>query len=242
MTESLPSWSIHAVNLAEHADNPVHTHAGGVAAGYPGAVVAGTTIYGYLTRPAVQAWGLDWIGGGSGEVRFRAPVVADELVEIGAAAHESGWEIEARTSSGRCATLVVGRGGELPSEAVGERLDPLVVELTDRWTGYATRSGEDLGLCTDLDIVHPVVWPALANRVFSTQLVDGPWVHTRSRIRHLGTATPGDTAVVEAWLVGRLDSRAGERAVVDVRISIDHRPVAAIEHEAIVRLAPRTAA
>ena len=40
-----------AVNLPEHADNPVHTVEGGLAAGYDGAVVAGTTVFAYLTRP-----------------------------------------------------------------------------------------------------------------------------------------------------------------------------------------------
>ena len=45
--------------------------------------------------------------------------------------------------------------------------------------------------------------------------------------------------VVEGWLVDRFTARSGERAVVDVRISVDGHPVAAIEHEAIVRLAPR---
>ncbi|MDW3220041.1 MAG: hypothetical protein R8F63_15615 [Acidimicrobiales bacterium] len=56
MAAPLEPWSIAAVNLAEHADNPVHTEAGGRAAGYDGAVVAGTTIYAYLTRPAAAAW------------------------------------------------------------------------------------------------------------------------------------------------------------------------------------------
>ena len=38
-------WSINAVNLPEHDDNPVHTIAGGLAAGFGGAVVAGATIF-----------------------------------------------------------------------------------------------------------------------------------------------------------------------------------------------------
>ncbi len=245
MTARLPSWSIDAVNLAEHADNLVHTHEGGIAAGYGGAVVAGTTIYAYLTRPAAQGWGLAWVRGGSAEVRFRAPILADERVDVVANPDPSGLEpgraiIEARGPTGLCATLDVGLGGDEPLAPTGERLEPLVVELGERWVGYAARAGEDLALYAEHGIVHPVGWPALANRVFATQLVDGPWIHTRSSVRHLGTAAPGDTAVVEAWVVDRFEGRTGERAVVDVRISVERRPVAVIEHEAIVRLSTST--
>jgi len=237
MSSSLPPWSIHAVNLPEHADNPVHTISGGLAAGYAGAVVAGTTVYAYLTRPAAQGWGADWVGGGTAEVRFHAPVLADELVELVPTERETGPVIEARNPTNPCATLAVGFAADDPPDPVGDRLEPLVAELDDRWVGYAARAGEDLELYAEHNIVHPVVWPSLANRVFATQLVDGAWVHTRSTIRHLDTATPGATAVVESWLVDRFTTRSGERAVVDVRISVDNVAVAAIEHEAIVRLA-----
>ena len=48
LMERFASWSIDAVNLPEHADNPVHTLEGGLAIGCDGAVVAGTTVFAYL--------------------------------------------------------------------------------------------------------------------------------------------------------------------------------------------------
>ncbi len=236
MSPTLEPWAIAAVNLAEHADNPVHTEAGGLAAGYDGAVVAGTTIYAYLSRPAAAAWGEDWVLGGTATVRFRCPVLADEQVNVEPIDATDGWTIEARVGDAVAATCEVEGGHEEPGEPTGKRLEPLVAELDDRWAGYAARAGEDLPLYAERNVVHPVVWPSLANRVFSTQLVDGAWVHTRSIIRHLGLARPGETAVVEAFEIDRFETRSGERAVVDVRISIDGTPVAAVEHEAIVRL------
>jgi hypothetical protein len=232
----LSAWSLRAVNLPEHADNPVHTDAGGRAAGYDAAVVAGTTVYAYLTRPAAAAWGVDWIDGGSAEVRFTAAVLADEALDIVPVESVDGWVIEARGAGGVAARCSVTPDGPPPPDPEGERLEPLVVALDERWVGYAARAGEDLSLYAERGIVHPVVWPSLANRVFATQLVDGPWVHTRSAIRHLGAAAPGETALVESWLKRRFDTRRGERALVDVRISIDGRPIAAIDHEALVRL------
>jgi acyl dehydratase len=229
-------WSIRVVNLPEHADNPVHTEAGGRAAGFGGAVVAGTTVYAYLTRPVAAAWGRDWVATGAAEVRFRAPVLADEPIDIVPRAGDDGaWTIEARGGGTVRALATVERGHRAPPVPAGQRLDPLVAELGDRWAGYAARAGEDLALYGAEGIVHPVVWPSLANRIFAVQLVDGPWVHTRSVIRHLDVARPGEVALVEAWLVERFDSRAGERARVDVRVSVDGRPVATIDHEAIIR-------
>lgn len=231
--ETFPSWSIAAVNLAEHADNPVHTLEGGLAAGYDGAVVAGTTVFAYLTRPVAEAWGRDWVVGGGHEVWFRGPVLADEPVVV-----EGGADgVVARVGDRICARLVPERVSEPPAEPVGVRLDPLVVELGDRWTGYAARAGEDFALYEREQLVHPSLWPSLANRVFATQLVDGSWVHTRSRIRHLGPVALGETVVIESWEIDRFSTRAGERAVVDLRMTVDERLVAAVEHEAVVRLA-----
>ncbi len=241
-------WSTQAVNLLEHADNPVHTEAGGLAAGFAGAVVAGTTVYAYLTRPPSAGWGRAWVERGGAEVRFVGPVLADDRLDIvvdgGApgAPSANGVELAAVVDGTTRATCRVRLDAPTPvEEPEGERLDPLVVALDDRWTGYAARAGEDLELWASEGIVHPVVWPSLANRVFALQLVDGPWVHTRSRIVHQGLAAPGDVAVVESWLMRRFTTRSGERAVAEIRITVDGRPVAAVEHEAIVRVAERSA-
>lgn len=227
-----PDWSINAVNLEEHADNPVHTVEGGLAAGYAGAVVAGTTIFAYATRPVAEAWGTDWVTGGGHEAWFRGPVLADELVVVGGDENKVTASVDGRA----CAVLVPERVSAAPPDPDGDRLEPLVEVITDSWAGYAGRCGEDLGLYRDENLVHPVVWPSLGNRVFTRQLVDGPWVHTRSRIRHLGVVRPGDTVVIESWEIDRFTTRAGERAVVDMRMTVSDELVVVVEHEAIVQL------
>ena len=110
--------------------------------------------------------------------------------------------------------------------------------MTGGWADYGLRAGDDLGLYAEDGIVHPAVWPALANGVMTRHLVDGAWVHTRSRIRHHGIAHVGATATVQATVVDRFESRSGRRAVLDVAISVDGALVATIEHEAIVALHP----
>ena len=42
--ETFSRWSIAAVNLPEHADNPVHTVEGGLAAGYDGVAGVGAPL------------------------------------------------------------------------------------------------------------------------------------------------------------------------------------------------------
>lgn len=228
-----PSWSTRAVNLAEHGDNPIHTVDGGRAAGYGGAVVSGVTVYAHATRPIAEAWGVSWVTGGGVEMWFRGAVLEDDLVEVGG----DHREVVASVGDRRCVVLAPERASVPPPAPSGTRLEPLVEAMTDEWAGYARRCGEDLPLYDQEHLVHPVVWPSLANRVFKGQLVDGAWMHTRSRVRHLGPVRPGDVVVVESWETGRFTTRAGERAVVDMRMTVDDELVVAIEHEAVVAMA-----
>ena len=70
------------------------------------------------------------------------------------------------------------------------------------------------------------------------QLVDGPWIHVRSRICHHATAAVGATAIVDASVVDRFETRTGTRVVLEVSVTIDGERVATVEHEAIVALNP----
>lgn len=229
----MKTWSINAVNLPEHDDNPVHTLDGGLAAGFDGAVVAGTTIAAYMTRPVAEAWGSEWLANGGYDVAFRGPVLADEPLSV---TPDNDQKIIARVGERECAWLAPTMNPAPFTPPVGRRLEPTVFELADRWTGYAARAGEDLGLYAREHVVHPVVWITLANRVFVEQMVNGAWVHTRSRVAHRATAAPGDVVVIEAFEIDRFETRSGERAVVQMEMTIDDNPVVVVEHEALVRL------
>ena len=110
------------------------------------------------------------------------------------------------------------------------------VVLSGEWDRYGVRAGDDLTLYDELGIVHPAVWPALANRVTSKHLVRGSWIHTRSHIVHHATAAVGATATIDPVLVDRFTTRAGHRAVLDITIRVDDQLVATIEHEAVVEI------
>lgn len=236
------AWSVVARNLPEHAGNAIHTDEGARAAGFPSALVAGVTTYAYLTHPLVAAWGIDWVARGGASVRFRAPVFADRTIEIVPRPHDDGTHTVAATDPTETdnprATIEAWRDSGAAAELRdGERLADRQFELDGEFgPDYGARTGDDLTLYQGSELIHPAVWPAIANRIFSTDLVRGSWIHTRSTIRHHGVARRGDVVDVQASVVDRFE-RHGERAVVDLRIAHHGRPIASIEHEAIVALA-----
>jgi hypothetical protein len=244
MTDPTPAlapepWSIRAQNLPEHARNPIHTDAGAQAAGFPRALVAGVTTYAYLTHPLVVAWGLDWLGRGGGEVRFRRPVFDHDLLQCTPVLDGDAVAVNAVTAEPeqpRAVFRAVRDSGPPPPMRPGEALPSRRIRLAGEWgSDYGMRAGDDLALFVDAGCVHPAVWPALANQVVHADVARGSWIHTRSIVRHHAIAPADATADVHAVVVRRFEAH-GERAVLDVRIEVDGTVVATLEHEAIVAL------
>lgn len=233
-------WSVEARNLPEHAGNPIHTDAGARAAGFSAALVAGVTTYAYLTHPAVTAWGREWLEHGGAEVRFRAPVLAGDRVDCTPRLEDGRWHVDAicpaQARNPRATVALTPDSGAPPAMRRGEQLPSRQFVLAGRYgADYGSRAGDDLALYEQDGIVHPAVWPALANHVYSTDLVDSAWIHTRSVIRHHAAGPVGATVDVHATVVDRFE-RHGERAVCDVVVEHAGTILATLEHEAIVRL------
>jgi len=239
------TWTVTARNLPEHASNPIHTDAGAAAAGFPSALVAGVTTYAYLTHPLVAAWGLDWLTRGGGEVRFRAPVFAETQVDcVPTVVAADDVLVEAVCASQpinpRVTFRAVRDAGPPPAMRPGEALASRQFVLADRFgADYGWRAGDDLDLYVRDGVVHPAVWPAIANRIMSADLVNGSWIHTRSIIRHHAPGPAGATVDVHATVIDRFE-RHGQRAVIDVLIEHEGHPIATLEHEAIVDLTTAT--
>jgi len=238
---SLPSsWTVTAANLPEHADNAIHTDAGARAQGFTSALVAGVTTYAYLTHPLVEAWGVDWLTRGGGEVRFKAPVAADATVECRATPTDDGATVEAvcpaEERNPRVTFDAVRDAGPAPAMRAGDALPSRRFTLgTDFSADYGERAGDDLTIYREHEIMHPVLWPAIGNRIMSTDLVNGSWIHTRSIIRHHAPAPIGATVDVHATVVERFQ-RGGTRAIIDILVELDGAPLATLEHEAIIHL------
>ncbi len=228
------------MNAPRHARNPIHTDEGARAAGYPAALVAGVTTYAYLTHPVVEVWGMEWLRAGGAEVRFRSPVFADDELVCTPRFEADGTMAVAATVGDdhtvRAEITAVRHGPTASPLRSGEDLEPVEVSLAGEFGDrYGVDVGDPLDLYTREGVVHPAVWPALANHVVHTQVARGSWVHVRSAVVHHAAVPVGRPAVVRAAVVRRFE-RGGERAVLDVRVEVDDEPVASIEHEAIVAL------
>ena len=232
-------WSIVAQNLPEHARNPIHTDAGAQAAGFPRALVAGVTTYAYMTHPLVVAWGEDWLTRGGGEIRYRRPVFDQDVLRCVPVFEDNAVLVEAITSEPeqpRAIFRAVRDGGEVKPLRDGEVLSSKEFQLIDTFScDYGSRAGDEFPFYADRGLVHPAVWPALANDVVYNYVARGSWVHMRSIIRHHATAKVGTTAELRSVVVRRFESH-GERAVLDVHIVVGGQVVASLEHEAIVAL------
>ena len=232
-------WSIKAQNLPEHARNPIHTDAGAQAAGFPRALVAGVTTYAYMTHPLIVAWGEDWLARGGGAVRFRRPVFDHDVLRCVPVVDGDTVEVQAITSEPeqpRAIFRAVRDGGAVAPLREGEVLPSKEFQLIDTFScDYGSRAGDGLSFFADRGLVHPAVWPALANDIVYNYVARGSWVHMRSIIRHHATASVGATAELRSVVVKRFESH-GERAVLDVHIVVNDQVVASLEHEAIVAL------
>lgn len=243
---STPTWSIVARNLPEHESNPIHTDAGARAAGFERALVAGVTSYAYGCHPVIDRLGLDWVGGGEAEVRFLAPVFDQDRLSFALGERpDGGLDVEATSERGTGALFAVVAWPARRSEYAarpGDELSSFTLCLEGEFgSGYAARAGDDQSDCAAAGFVHPAVWPSLANSVFHSQLARGPWVHTRSVVRHFGLVPSGVEAEVSSTVVRRF-VRRGERVVADVVVRVDGGVVAVVEHEAIIELAAEATA
>jgi hypothetical protein len=113
-----------ARNLSRYAANKIHDDVVARAYGYQGGLVAGTTLYAYMTRPLVAAWGSDWLAQGTARLTLRRPVYdGDELTVTPDVVGRSGGDmagelvvrVRARARGAEVAELTAGISwGALP--------------------------------------------------------------------------------------------------------------------------------
>src|SRR5437867_6771988 len=75
-------YRVRARNLSRYSANRIHDDVVARTLGYAGGLVAGTTVYAYLTAPLVAAWGLDWLGRGTGALTLRRPIYDGDEVHV----------------------------------------------------------------------------------------------------------------------------------------------------------------
>jgi acyl dehydratase len=114
---SLHAFSVTARNTAADSENKIHDDAEARRYGYGGGLVPGVTLYAYLTRLALAAYGPVWLERGTAECGFRRPVYEGETVRcegerLEAAPPDAEVEVRVLRDGGFCAGGTFGLGAE----------------------------------------------------------------------------------------------------------------------------------
>ncbi|HWC37710.1 MAG TPA: hypothetical protein VG476_04225 [Acidimicrobiales bacterium] len=268
---AIAPYRLRARNTAARSENRIHDDAVARRYGFGGGLVPGVTVYAYLTRPVVQAWGVAWLERGTMDVRFLAPFYDGDEVRIEAqpAAGADAVELRATNDEGRMCATAVARLRHEPVDAIDVRDWPEAPLPEPDERRPATREGLQgagvlgtLGATFRTDVgdaylesvaddqavyrgenaaAHPGWLLSLANYVLASNVALGPWIHTASEVRHLGLVTDGDRISVRARVLDLSEARGHELVHLDVAMVAGDRVVERVRHSAIYRLRPPAA-
>src|SRR5258705_940825 len=105
------TYRVRARNTSADSENKIHDDATAASFGFRGGLVPGVTVYGYMTVPIVEQFGLDWVERGSIQVKFHQPLYDGDEVIVRAQAETSADPINIAITAGRedgiaCATAL----------------------------------------------------------------------------------------------------------------------------------------
>jgi acyl dehydratase len=250
------AYTLTAHNTATDSTNKIHDDTVARQYGFAGGLVPGVVVHAYMTHPAVEEWGVEWLTHGTIDARFVEPVYDGETIVV-EPTDTNGLSVT-KPSGARAAFATIGtddspapdvkRWSHLPLPAKAERppateevfaatpvLGALDVHFRlDLAHLYLEAIGETLPLYWETGVAHPGWLIAQANYVLSSNVVLGPWIHVSSEVRYLGLVHDGDLISTRA-AVTRTFERKGHR-FVDLDVVIVNgaeRPVMQARHVAI---------
>ncbi|MEE2776075.1 MAG: hypothetical protein VYE73_04850 [Acidobacteriota bacterium] len=270
-SDDLVQHSQLAFNYASDSENRMHSDEGAQPFGFRGGLVPGIADYAFFVPPVVAALGDDWPQRGWMAVRLLAPVYDGDRVVVSGRAKQGSppsLELELRGADGTvCAECSAGIDGgpeifeadlaagpppPQPEDRPPASLDELPegtplgsLEVTLDPTALRAAWSENFGPAGDwpgsVDAPHPAFYPEQGNRILTSNVVLGPWIHTESRTRHVDGVRWGERLSVRAAVREAFEKNGHERVHLDVGFyGSDGRTVALLDHRAIIR--PRLAA
>jgi acyl dehydratase len=104
----LPPYEVTAHNYGAAHANKIHSDEGATEHGFAGALVPGVGLYAYLTRPVVDALGVDWLARGAIRAKFIHPLYDGEHVRAEAkvvSADPPALELQLLNSEGKLSAV-----------------------------------------------------------------------------------------------------------------------------------------
>ncbi|HEV8679913.1 MAG TPA: hypothetical protein VGQ90_11095 [Stellaceae bacterium] len=263
----LGPYRVAAFNTAHDSENKIHDDTIARRFGFGGGLVPGVDVYGYMTHLPVLRWGRAWLERGTAECRFFKPVYDGDIATV--TATESGGALDITVES-RGETCAAGRATLLatppPAPALADfRVVPQRPErppadeaslAEETWLGlepypvtpemaarYLADSHETATIYAEERLLHPRDILRSCNFVLSRNVVFGPWIHTASRVQHLGAASVGDLLAVRARITRNYEHKGHRFVEIDALVLANATtPIARVGHTAIYRLRQTAAA
>lgn len=129
---NVQSWQGEALNQSPESSNRIHSDEVAKEFGFKGGLVPGVTVSSYLTHPAVEAWGMDWLNCGRAHVVVRKPLYDSYnfTVDLSNETDNSYHAILIDQEGTHCADAFVDIPTELP-ELPSMRGDPMLIKDQD---------------------------------------------------------------------------------------------------------------
>jgi acyl dehydratase len=256
-------YVVDAYNSSHASENKIHDDRVAQRFGFTGGLVPGVDVYAYMTHPAVERWGLDWLRHGSADVRFVKPVYDGHRAVITARDATGGTlEISVESDGLHCASGTA----ELPMAqiapaigdfaavsppqpqarpeachstlGVGRRLGMHARVLTaDTAAAYCRDVRDELAVYGREGVVHPGWILRACNAVLVDSVVLGPWIHVGSRVQNFDCVHIGEEITARAIVVANTEKKGHQFVDLDVIVVASGERVAArVKHVAIWKL------
>jgi len=258
------SYRVIAHNTATESENRIHADDIAKDFGFRGGLVPGVDVYAYMTHLPAERWGLEWLEGGTMRARFVKPVydgeqVIVEMSDISEIDGDPTADVSVRNEQGDvCATGSAGVPtgprptfdlAHYPSAPLPERPPAASAETLlaadpmgsidegfhlEHAPLYLDDVRETLPIYLNEGIAHPGWLLRKANDLLALNVVLGPWIHTESRVHHLGLVHDGDRISTRGRTTRVYERKGHHFVALDVLVVVgDSRPVIHIEHCAI---------
>ena len=256
-----------AVNTAAESENKIHENSVAKQYGFRGGLVPGVTDYAYMTRPALDAFGPEWLERGTMSARFNAPIYDGDTVTCRATVVDGRTlELAALTPDGQvCApgkaclpeepatppTLADFPAPAPPARearpdaderslAVGTVLGSVEADYNaEAAATFAVGVPDDHPAYAGGAIAHPGFAIRFANSALDWNVRLGPWIHVSSDTQHFGVVRLGDHLSTRARVVELFERKGHHFVTLDVATFANGgRPIQRVTHTSIYRLRP----
>ena len=230
----MADYRVRACNTAPDSENRIHDDRTAALYGFRAGLVPGVTIYGYLTVPVIERFGVEWLTRGGMRVRFLQPFYDGDEVVV----HLSGNSVTARRADETvCAAGEIFWSADAPPDLALCPCAPLPA-VRPPASAESLAPGRVLGtLYADLPAPDPASLLTLSNYLLMRNVTLGPWLHVASEVRNFGEPRHGERLAVRGRVAERYGRKGHQFVLLDIIVAGDgERLVQQVRQTAIYEL------